>query len=115
MANQSDTPASDLPIEQQGLPTSPVDDDEPGQSFRGDEPDAGGDGNLGTKADDADPDDADAAREADEAGRSDERAHESIVGDQQSYGDDPTAVDAPPADQEQPIQNPDSPLSREVT
>ena len=66
MTSQSDTPESDRPIEEQGLPTSPVDDEQPGRSFSGDEPDAGADGSFGTKADDADADDADAAREADE-------------------------------------------------
>ena len=101
------------PIEEQGLPTALPGDDTPGQSFRGDEPDAGSDGNFGTKSDDADAENADAAREADQASRADERAHATQVGDNQSYGDDPTAVDAPSADIEQPLQNPDSPLGRE--
>jgi hypothetical protein len=113
MTNQSDTSGSDLPIEQQGLPTAPVYDDEAGRSFSGDEPDAGADGSSGTKADDADADDADEARAADEEGRAAERAHDSVVDDEPTYASDPTAVDAPPADQEQPIQNPDSPLGRD--
>lgn len=112
MTSESETPDTDQPIEDQGLPTTPVDDDHPGRSFSGDEPDAGADGSTGTKADDADADDADEARAADAEQRSAERAHESVV-DEPTYASDPTAADAPPADQDQPIQNPDSPLGRE--
>jgi hypothetical protein len=90
MTSQSDTPESERPIEEQGLPTSPLDDDEPGQSFSGDKPDAGGDATYGTKANDLDADDADAARAADEDQRAADRGHESVQDDQTSYGTDPT-------------------------
>lgn len=90
MTNQSDTPDSDRPIEQQGLPTLPLDDEQPGRSFGGDKPDAGGDPTYGTKSDDLDADDADAARAADEAQRAHDRGRESIQDDQTSYGTDPT-------------------------
>jgi len=90
MTSQSDTPESERPIEEQGLPTSPLDDDEPGQSFSGDTPDAGGDATYGTKANDLDADDADAARAADEDQRAADRGHESVQDDQTSYGTDPT-------------------------
>jgi hypothetical protein len=114
MTNHSDAPESDRPVEQQGLPTLPVEDNEPGRSFTGDEPDAGSDGSTGTQSDDLDAEDADAAREADEAGRSIERGRESQGDPEQSYGTDPTSRDAPPSDVEQPIQNPSSDLAREL-
>lgn len=113
-SDSNDQPTSDLPIEEQGLPTRSLDEidaDEAGRSMPGDEPDAGHDGSSGTRADDLDADDADAARAAAEADRDEQRADASVAhvgGDADDEATDPSHHDAPPPDREQPLQNPPS-------
>jgi hypothetical protein len=93
MTNNGDPTQSDQPLEEQGLPTSPVDDDPPGRSFSGDKPDAGADGSFGTRSDDADADEADDARAAYEEQRSADRGYDSRVDEHRS--DDTTSSGGP--------------------